>query len=161
MAVFWVVAPRILNWPTFQRCLLPPSSYTSPWEPKIPRGMSSPRCYLKLYLWTNLVTYFVICYNRKLIIKFTVKTYLDTGLTRCSCITQLCSLHLDPYQPPLYKTDWWIYTRCPKKMYTHKVNIPYYNMYTSFWNTLYIYKIQLFSLQVFQSVRDVIFPVLN
>jgi hypothetical protein len=27
-------------------------------------------------------------------------------------------------------------TECPKKMYTHKVNIPYYNVYTSFWNTL-------------------------
>jgi hypothetical protein len=30
------------------------------------------------------------------------------------------------------------YTECPKKMYTHKVNIPYYNVYTSFWDTLYI-----------------------
>jgi hypothetical protein len=29
------------------------------------------------------------------------------------------------------------YTGCPKKMYTHKVNIPYYNVYTSFWDTLY------------------------
>jgi hypothetical protein len=25
-----------------------------------------------------------------------------------------------------------IYAGCPKKMYTHKVNIPYYNVYTSF-----------------------------
>jgi hypothetical protein len=28
-------------------------------------------------------------------------------------------------------------TECPKKMYTHKVNIPYYKVYTSFWHTLY------------------------
>jgi hypothetical protein len=28
-------------------------------------------------------------------------------------------------------------TGCPKKMYTHKVNIPYYNVHTSFWDTLY------------------------
>jgi hypothetical protein len=28
-------------------------------------------------------------------------------------------------------------TGCPKKMYTHKVKIPYYNVYTSFWDTLY------------------------
>jgi hypothetical protein len=27
---------------------------------------------------------------------------------------------------------------CPKKMYTHKVNIPYYNVYITFWDTLYI-----------------------
>jgi hypothetical protein len=25
--------------------------------------------------------------------------------------------------------------RVPKKMYTNKVNIPYYNVYTSFWDT--------------------------
>jgi hypothetical protein len=25
----------------------------------------------------------------------------------------------------------------PKKMYTHRVNIPYYNVYTSSWDTLY------------------------
>jgi hypothetical protein len=30
------------------------------------------------------------------------------------------------------------YTGCPKKMYTHKVNIPYYNVYTSFWDILYL-----------------------
>jgi hypothetical protein len=29
------------------------------------------------------------------------------------------------------------YTGCPKKMYTHKVNIPYYNVYIYFWNILY------------------------
>jgi hypothetical protein len=32
-----------------------------------------------------------------------------------------------------------IYTGCPKKMETRKVNIPYYNVYTSFWDNLYIY----------------------
>jgi hypothetical protein len=32
----------------------------------------------------------------------------------------------------------WLQTGCPKKMYTHKVNIPYYNVYTSFWDILYI-----------------------
>jgi hypothetical protein len=29
-----------------------------------------------------------------------------------------------------------LYTECPKKMYTHKANIPYYNVYTSFWDIL-------------------------
>jgi hypothetical protein len=28
-------------------------------------------------------------------------------------------------------------------MYTHKVNIPYYNVYTSFWDTLYTYSSRL------------------
>jgi hypothetical protein len=28
----------------------------------------------------------------------------------------------------------------PKKMYTRKVNIPYYNVYTSFWDTLYSFE---------------------
>jgi hypothetical protein len=29
-------------------------------------------------------------------------------------------------------------TECPKKMYTHKVSIPYDNVYTYFWDTLHI-----------------------
>jgi hypothetical protein len=29
-------------------------------------------------------------------------------------------------------------TECPKNMYTHMVNILYYNVYISFWDTLYI-----------------------
>jgi hypothetical protein len=30
-------------------------------------------------------------------------------------------------------------TECPKKMYTHKVNIQYYNVFHLFWDTLYVY----------------------
>jgi hypothetical protein len=38
----------------------------------------------------------------------------------------------------LCEFDKLINTECPKKMYTHKVNIQYYNEYTSFWDTLYV-----------------------
>jgi hypothetical protein len=31
------------------------------------------------------------------------------------------------------------HTVCPKKIKTHKVNILYYNVYTSFWDILYMY----------------------
>jgi hypothetical protein len=34
--------------------------------------------------------------------------------------------------------------RCPKKMYAHKVNTPYYNVYTSFWDTLYLSHFRFF-----------------
>jgi hypothetical protein len=43
----------------------------------------------------------------------------------------LWEAHADYYM----KTD---YTECPKKDVIHKVNIPYYNVYTSFWDTLYL-----------------------
>jgi hypothetical protein len=31
------------------------------------------------------------------------------------------------------------YPECPKNIHTHKVNISYYNVYTSFWDTLYMF----------------------
>jgi hypothetical protein len=59
--------------------------------------------------------------------------------------------------------------RCPKKMYTHKVNIPYYNVYSSFWDTLYIideirrwlhYIVEILHCRDIHSLLKHLFPVL-
>jgi hypothetical protein len=47
------------------------------------------------------------------------------------------------------------YYRCSKKMYT-QVNVPYYNVYTSFWDTLYCVAEHVWNLQESQRTVCVI-----